>query len=122
MYQIRKCQTWTVTSKTQTATLDPEKFRNLSTPYEGDSEEDFVNYVSGLYLDDIYEELDEETISELDKFFDNVEWEDLLRCFSSAWYNSAWDGEESWFDIGEENPEFRRTGGFEVRYSTEKNY
>jgi hypothetical protein len=63
MYQIRKCQTWTVTSKTQTATLDPEKFRNLSTPYEGDSEEDFVNYVSGLYLDDIYEELDEETIS-----------------------------------------------------------
>jgi len=114
MYQIRKCQTWTVTSKTQTATLDPEKFRNLSTPYEGDSEEEFVNYISGIYLDDIYEELDEETISELDKFFDNVEWEE--------WYNSAWDGEESWFDIGEENPEFRRTGGFEVRYSTEKNY
>jgi hypothetical protein len=114
MYQIRKCQTWTFTSKTQTATLDPEKFRNLSTPYEGDSEEDFVNYISGLYLDDIYEELDEETISELDKFFDNVEWEE--------WYNSAWDGEESWFEVGEENPEYRRTGGFEVRYSTERNY
>lgn len=61
-------------------------------------------------MSDIYEELDEETISELDKFFDNVEWEE--------WYNSAWDGEESWFDIGEENPEYRRTGGFEVRHTT----
>ena len=111
MYQIRKCQTYSVTSKTQTANLDPEKFRNLSTPYEGDSEEEFVNYISGIYLDDIYEELDEETISELDKFFDNVEWEE--------WYNSAWDGEESWFDIGEDNDEWQRTGKFEIRHTTE---
>ena len=110
MYQIRKCQTYSVTSKTQTATLNPEKFRNLSTPYEGESEEEFVNYISELYIDDIYEELDEETLTELNKFFDDVEWEE--------WYNSAWDGEESWFDIGEENPEYRRTGGFEVRYTT----
>ena len=110
MYQLRKGQNYRVYIVTQVANLDPEKFRNLSTPYEGDSEEEFVNYISGLYLDDIYEELDEETISELDKFFDNVEWEE--------WYNSAWDGEESWFDIGEENPEYRRTGGFEVRYTT----
>jgi len=110
MYQIRKCQTYSVTSKTKTAFLDPEKFRNLSIPYEGDSEEEFVNYISELYMDDIYEELDEETLSELDKFYDNVEWEE--------WYNSAWDGEESWFDIGEENDEYRRTGGFEVRHTT----
>ena len=114
MYQIRKCQTYSVTSKTKTAVLDPEKFRNLSIPYEGDSEEDFVNYISELYIDDIYDELDEETLSELDKFHDNVEWEE--------WYNSAWDGEESWFDIGEENEEYRRTGGFEVRHTTTTNY
>lgn len=114
MYQIRKCQTYSVTSKTKTAVLDPEKFRNLSIPYEGDSEEEFVNYISELYIDDIYEELDEETLSELDKFYDNVEWEE--------WYNSAWDGEESWFDIGEENDEYRRTGGFEVRHSTDNRY
>lgn len=114
MYQIRKCQTYSVTSKTKTAFLDPEKFRNLSIPYEGDSEEDFVNYISELYIDDIYEELDEETLIELNKFYDDIEWEE--------WYNSAWDGEESWFDIGEENEEYRRTGGFEVRHSTEQNY
>lgn len=114
MYQIRKCQTYSVTSKTKTAFLDPEKFRNLSIPYEGESEEDFVNYISELYIDDIYEELDEETLDELNKFYDNVEWEE--------WYNSAWDGEESWFEIGEENDEYRRTGGFEVRHTTEQSY
>lgn len=34
MYQIRKCQTITIVSKTQTINLDPENFRNLSLPYE----------------------------------------------------------------------------------------
>lgn len=110
MYQIRKCETYSVTSKTKTANLDPEKFRNISVPYEGETEEDFVNYISGLYLDEISEELDEETLNELNKFFDDVEWEE--------WYNSAWDGEDTWFEIGEENPEYRRNGGFDVRHST----
>ena len=54
------------------------------------------------------------TRQKLDKFFDDIEWEE--------WYNSAWDGEESWFDIGEENQEYSRTGGFEVRHSTDKGY
>lgn len=112
MYQIRKCQTYSITSKTETAYLDPQKFRNLSIPYEGNSEEEFLHYISELYIDDVYSELDEETLAELDKFGDNVSW--------TEWYNSAWDGEESWHEIGEENPEFRKSGGFDCRYSTER--
>jgi hypothetical protein len=111
MYQLRKCETYTVTRQTKVANLDPEKFRNISVPYEGESEEEFVNYISGLYLDEISEELDEETLSEMNKFFDDIDWEE--------WHNSAWDGEQSWFDIGEANPEHSRTGGFEVRHTTE---
>lgn len=111
MYQIRKCDTYTITRQTNVASLDPEKFRNLSTPYEGESEEDFLNYISDLSMDDIQEELDEETLSEMNKFFDDADWKE--------WYNSAWDGEQSWFDIGEENSDFSRTGGFEVRHTTE---
>jgi hypothetical protein len=67
MYQIRKCETYSVTSKTETANLDPEKFRNISVPYEGNSEEEFLNYISDLYIDEVYEELDKETLEELDK-------------------------------------------------------
>jgi hypothetical protein len=111
MYQLRKCETYTITRQTNVASLDPEKFRNLSTPYEGESEEDFVDYISGLDYYEISSELDEETADELNKFYDDADW--------NEWYNSAWDGEQSWFDIGEENEEFTRTGGFDVRYTTE---
>jgi hypothetical protein len=77
---------------------------------EGDSEEEFVNYIAGLDFYEISSELDEETANELDKFYDMVDWEE--------WYNSAWDGEENWIEIGESDPEYRRTGGFNARYTT----
>lgn len=117
MYQLRKCETYSVTRQTEVANLDPEKFRNLSVPYEGESEEDFVNYIAGLDYYDIIDELresDEETANELDKFYDMADWEE--------WYNTAWDGENSWFEIGEANPEYRKYGGFESRFSTEQPY
>jgi hypothetical protein len=110
MYQVRKCQTYSVTTKTKTANLDPEKFRKLSIPYEGNSEEEFVNYISDLSFDEICDELDEETLEELNKLFENAEWEE--------WHNSTWDGEEVWCEIGEENPEYSNSGGFVIRHST----
>ena len=110
MYQLRKCETYSVTRQTETINLDPEKFRNISVPYEGDSEEEFVNYIAGLDFYEISSELDEESANELDKFYDMVDWEE--------WYNSAWDGEENWIEIGESDPEYRRTGGFNARYTT----
>lgn len=89
MYKIRKHQTYTVKSHTEVATLDPEKFRNLSIPFNGTTEEEFLYYISSLDYYDIYEELDEETNKEINKFFDNQEWTD--------YYNSALNGEETWF-------------------------
>jgi len=38
------------------------------------------------------------------------------------YYNTAWDGENSWFEIGEENPNWTKTGGFEIRHSTSGDY
>lgn len=120
MYQIRKCQSITIVSKTQTANLDPEKFRNLSVPYEGNSEEEFVNYINELDFGQLYEEndisaeLDQQSVLELNKFYEDAQWEE--------WYNSAFDAEESWLEIGEEDVTFRRSGGFEVRHSTASEY
>lgn len=110
MYQLRKCETYTVTRQTETINLDPEKFRNISVPYEGDSEEDFLSYINELDFYEVSSELDEETANELDKFYDMADWEE--------WYNSAWDGEENWIEIGESDVEYRRTGGFNARHTT----
>mgnify|MGYP000073327165 CR=1 FL=1 len=109
MYQIRKVESFTVLQHTTTANLDPEKFRQFG--YEGDSEQEFLDFITELEFDEIYEELDEETRNELGSIKSDYEW--------TEYYNSAWDGENSWYEIGEENPEWRRTGGFEVRFSNE---
>ena len=114
MYQLRKCETYSITRQTKTINLDPEKFRNISVPYEGNSEEDFVKYIADLDFYEINSELDEESANELDKFYDMVDWEE--------WYNSAWDEEDNWVEIGESNPEYSRTGGFNVRHSTNEQY
>jgi hypothetical protein len=67
MIQIRRCEQYTVTTVTKVANLDPEKFRNLSSiPYNGETDEDFMNYIAELGYDlyDFYDELDEETQQE----------------------------------------------------------
>jgi len=112
MYQIRKVETYTVSQHTETANLDPEKFRELG--YEGDSEEEFINFIAELYIDEVYDQLDEETRNELSKIKEDYSY--------TEFYNSAWDGENSYYEIGQDNPEWRRTGGFEMRHTTEQSW
>ena len=111
MYKIRKCETYKVVRSTEVATIDPEKFRNLPTPYEGESEEEFIQYLSEIDLWDIESELDSETMKEVFKLIE-PEWNEF--------YNSSQDGSENWFEIGEENGEFYNNNcGFETKYTTE---
>jgi hypothetical protein len=110
MYQIRKVEKFTILQHSITANLDPEKFRQFG--YEGNSEEEFLKYITDLDIDYISDELDKETRFELAAIKEDYEW--------TEYYNSAWDGEESWFEIGEENPKWTKSGGFEVRHSSDE--
>ena len=68
--QIRKCERVTVYNTTEVANLNPEKFKNLSIPFEGESDEEFLTYLDeNMYelYEVIYEEIDEETLAELSK-------------------------------------------------------
>jgi hypothetical protein len=42
--------------------------------------------------------------------FDNAEWDEI--------HNTAWDGSDDWYEVGEENEEYRKTGGFKVDFDT----
>jgi hypothetical protein len=110
MYQIRKCQEIVTYHCSPVSTVDPEKFRNLSIAYTGNSEKEFLEYLNNLYLDDIYDELDEDTQIELSSFYEPEEWEE--------YFNSTNKGENSWHEIGEVNEEYTKTGGFDARHST----
>lgn len=106
MYQIRKCKQFTSYQAGEVANLDPEKFRNLSIPYEGSSEQEFFDYLTenSYELEEIYEEMDEETTTELEKL-----WMPQYEEYS----NSEYKFEDSWYELGKVNPEYRKTGEFE---------
>lgn len=109
MYQIRKCERITSWRMSEVSNLNPDKFRNISEPFQGETEQDFINYLDSIYLDDIYEELDEETQIEMSKIYE-PEW--------TEYSNSADKGEDAWLESGRVDEEFTKTGGFEVSFDT----
>jgi hypothetical protein len=115
MYQLRKCEKFTSWQAGPAVTLDPEKFRNLSIPYEGDCEQDFLDYIaSNAYdLEEMYDELDEETRNQMESI-----WHPEMLEYS----NSTWKFEDSWYEIGKENSEYTKYGGFESTHDTLSEY
>lgn len=115
MYQIRKCERYTSWSSSEVATLDPEKFRNISIPFEGETEEEFLSYISENLWDfeSYLDELDEETKSQI---------EFLIYPEMKEYSNSAWKFEDSWLESGRVDETWTKTGGFEVINSTDSEY
>jgi hypothetical protein len=109
--QIRKCERVIVYNATEVANLNPEDFKTISIPFEGESDEEFLSYLdeNRYELEEIWEEFSEETLSELNKLWE-PEW--------TEYSNSAWKGEESWLEGGEVNEEYTKTGGFDAKYTT----
>ena len=112
MYQLRKCERFTSWQTSEVATLDPEKFKKISVPFTGETEEEFMNYISEnrFELQDIYEEIDEKTYDELSK---------LLSPNWTEYSNSTWKFEDSWFESGKANKEYSKVGGFEAEFTTD---
>lgn len=115
MYQIRKCERVTICYCSEPVTLNPDKFRNLSVPFEGETEEDFLNYISESKYDfeDIWDEFDVETQEQLVYF---------LEPEMTEYANSAWKFEDSWHESGRVDETWTKTGGFEVIHTTDRGY
>jgi starvation-inducible outer membrane lipoprotein len=113
--QIRKSKRVTSYQCSEVADLDPEKFRNLSVPFTGETEEEFMEYISqnSYELEEIYSEFDEETWSEFEKIL-QPEWVE--------YNNSEYKYEDSWYEAGNVDESFTKSGGFEVIHSTDEQY
>jgi hypothetical protein len=114
-YQIRKVEQYTVWQATEVASLDPDDFKNLeNNPYTGETEEDFLKYIVDFIntcrFDGFPDDLDGSIADELNKMIENVNW--------TEYNNSAWDGEESWYQIGEADESYRKSGGFNSHFDT----
>lgn len=111
MVTMRKVERYTVLRETEHIMLDPERFRGISNPYEGSTDKEFIEYIEeklGEFYedDDLWNELDEDTQYQLGKFFEPE---------YSEFYNSAWDGEDSFIQTGKDED-----GHFIVEESTER--
>jgi hypothetical protein len=92
--EIRKCVEYTVHEATTSINLDMEEFKTLSIPFTGESEQEFLGYIRDEFeWEEVFEELTPETQAKISLIFDCPEYEQT--------YNSAFDGENSWFESGE---------------------
>jgi hypothetical protein len=126
MFTIRKVERKTIWQATTPVSLNPGIFSKLkSFPFTSSSKEesDFLNYVKGLYrLDYERKEIIFQELNEVGSG-DQAELLGILFDFEMEIYSdSSYDGEDSWFESGNINPDYRGYGGFQSVVSTsEKN-
>jgi hypothetical protein len=96
----------------QVAELDDSMFRKLEeNPYTGQTEREFLKYISEMSTGDVPSDLDNDQVIEMEKLcYETAEMEEFG--------NSAEKGEESWFESGEVDEAYRRYGGFNVEFSS----
>lgn len=122
MFTIRKVERKTIWQATTPVSLNPEIFSKLkSFPFTSSFKEeyDFLNYIKGLYrLDYETKEIIFQELNEVGSE-DQAELLQILFDFEMDIYSdSSYDGEDSWFESGNINPDYRGYGGFESVVST----
>lgn len=111
MIQIRKIESITQHFASEVACLDPEKFRNISVPYMGNSDEDFMKYIEdlGYNLEEISNELDEQTLNECFKLTGSME--------IPVW-DSRTKSANEWYETGKSVDGMNKNGGFITEHSS----
>lgn len=112
-YKIRKRENVTLYLSSEVVELDEDDFRDLEeNPYTGNSEEDFLKYISELNYYDLEDNqhIDYAVIMELQKLGSNSN----MKEFS----NSAEKESNAWFELGEEDESYRKYGGFNPKVSS----
>ena len=108
-HQIRKVESVTVYLASKVITLDDKKFKKLDdNPFTGNTEEEFMEYLTTIDFDNSPEDLDDETRELLMSIEENSYTE-----YSS----SAEHSRNLTLQIGEVNSEYRKSGGFKVNNS-----
>lgn len=109
-YQIRKSEEASVKYVTHPIELDTEDFRNLSIPYTGNTDKEFLEYIWSFKFNGVPEDLSEELTDILEfELFDGP---------METIYNSGEDRDNSVLELGEANPNFTKQGGFMIHLTT----
>tara|TARA_B100000401_G_C52148983_1_gene413126 strand:- start:71 stop:448 length:378 start_codon:yes stop_codon:yes gene_type:complete len=114
---IRKVERYTIWEATEPIAIDVEKLRKCDPPYEGNTEEELFEYL----LENIWEDWDAEFTENkhnIEVYGEDALYDLMLEegCYETSVYSDSREkGQESWFELGVPNDEYRKTGGFESR-------
>ena len=111
---VRKCERFTVWEASEPIEVDVEKLRNCEPPFEGETEEDLLEYLKeNVYYEEEWAE--NETNKEIygvDESYDLT----MVELYDMEVYSDTRDKyAQEWIDVGVPNDEWRKMGGFEVK-------
>lgn len=118
---VRKVETWTISSASEPIEVNVEALRKCEPPYEGDSDQELVNYLqNNVFME--YEFYENETNIEAygeDAVFDLVMEEAYV---DNEFFDSRNKSEDSSLQIGVPNEEWSKYGGFQPSATGEYEY
>jgi hypothetical protein len=109
---VRAVERYTVWEATQPIEVNVEKLRQCEPPFEGENEQDLLEYLKdNVWNNEEWADENGEIYGE-DAAFDLT----FMEAYDKEVYSDSRDKyEQSWLDVGVPNDEYRKMGGFEVK-------
>jgi len=108
---VRKCERYTQWQASEPIEVDVEKLRQCEPPYEGNSDDELLEYINEEMLNN-YDWAD----TNKEVYGEDEANQFLEECMDMTVYSDSREKyAEEWLDIGVPNEEYRKMGGFEVR-------
>ena len=118
---VRKIETWTISAASDPIEVNVEALRKCEPPYEGDSEQELVNYLQNNVWNE-YEFYDNEHNKEVygeDEIYD-LGMEEAYT--ENEFFDSRNKGCDESIQVGVPNKEWTKTGGFQPLAYGENEY
>ena len=118
---VRKIETWTISAASDPIEVNVEALRKCEPPYEGDSEQELVNYLQNNVWNE-YDFYDNETNKEVygeDEVYDLCMEEVYTE---NEFFDSRNKGADESLQVGVPNKEWTKTGGFQPLANGEYEY
>lgn len=109
---VRKCERYTIWEASQPIEVDVEKLRKCEPPFEGETEQDLLEYLQ----DNVYNEY-EWAEENADIYGEDEAYELTMEdCYDMEVYSDTREKyAQEWLDVGVPNDEWRKMGKFEVK-------
>ena len=118
---VRKIETWTISSASDPIEVNVEALRKCEPPYEGDSEQELVNYLqNNVFMEyEFYENENNKEVYGEDAVYDLCMEEAYVE---NEFFDSRTKGEDTSIQVGIPNEEWSKYGGFQVLANGENEY